>query len=158
MRQVTLGYLVRGDEVLLAMKKRGFGAGKWNGFGGKLEAGETLEQGLVREAQEELSVTPRSFRKLAVIDFEFPEVPAEDGWNQQVHVYLCDTWDGTPKESEEMAPKWFSLAALPYGELWSSDVLWLDRVVNGEPVAGSVTFAGRGERVLGFQERPATGW
>ena len=35
-------------RVLLGMKKRGFGAGKWNGFGGKLEPGETIEEAAKR--------------------------------------------------------------------------------------------------------------
>jgi 8-oxo-dGTP pyrophosphatase MutT (NUDIX family) len=49
-KQMTLGYLVRGDEVLMAMKKRGFGVGKWNGTGGKLQPGETVEEAMIREA------------------------------------------------------------------------------------------------------------
>lgn len=41
MRLATLCYLLKDDQVLLAMKKRGFGEGKWNGPGGKVEKGET---------------------------------------------------------------------------------------------------------------------
>eukprot|EP00729_Bicosta_minor_P028396 gene28396-12164_t len=41
------------SRILLGMKKRGFGAGKWNGFGGKVEVGETIVEGAVREMQEE---------------------------------------------------------------------------------------------------------
>jgi 8-oxo-dGTP diphosphatase/2-hydroxy-dATP diphosphatase len=42
----TLALIFREDfsQVLLGMKKRGFGEGKWNGFGGKLDLGETIEQ------------------------------------------------------------------------------------------------------------------
>ena len=42
-----------GRCVLLGLKKRGFGEGRWNGFGGKLEAGETMEQCAARELCEE---------------------------------------------------------------------------------------------------------
>ena len=35
-------------EFLLGMKKRGFGVGRWNGFGGKVEPGETVVQGALR--------------------------------------------------------------------------------------------------------------
>jgi len=38
------------------MKKRGFGVGKWNGFGGKVENGETVFDGAMRELQEECSI------------------------------------------------------------------------------------------------------
>lgn len=40
---LTLVMVVQPGRVLLGMKKRGFGAGRWNGFGGKVQAGETIE-------------------------------------------------------------------------------------------------------------------
>lgn len=40
---LTLVMVVQPGRVLLGMKKRGFGAGRWNGFGGKVHAGETIE-------------------------------------------------------------------------------------------------------------------
>lgn len=45
---LTLVLVVRPGRVLLGMKKRGFGAGKWNGFGGKVQPGETIEDGARR--------------------------------------------------------------------------------------------------------------
>ncbi|HET6924778.1 MAG TPA: NUDIX domain-containing protein, partial [Candidatus Saccharimonadales bacterium] len=72
MKVCTLALLVRNDSILLAMKKRGFGQGLWNGAGGKVEAGETIEQAMIRECQEEISVTPTTFEKVAVHDFVFP--------------------------------------------------------------------------------------
>lgn len=54
MRPTTLCFPVRPDgKVLLGRKKRGFGVSKWNGFGGKIEAGETFLQCAVRELREE---------------------------------------------------------------------------------------------------------
>ena len=50
---LTLVFLRREGEVLLGMKKRGFGEGKWNGFGGKVEAGETIVEAAAREVREE---------------------------------------------------------------------------------------------------------
>ena len=47
------------NEILLGMKKRGFGTGKWNGFGGKIENGESAEQGAIRELEEESSLVVR---------------------------------------------------------------------------------------------------
>ena len=45
---LTLAFIRDGGRLLLGMKKRGFGAGKWNGFGGKVDLGETILQGAVR--------------------------------------------------------------------------------------------------------------
>ena len=45
---LTLLFVVESDRVLLGMKKRGFGAGRWNGFGGKVDKGETIEEAAKR--------------------------------------------------------------------------------------------------------------
>ena len=50
LREATLLFLVKNGQVLLAMKKRGFGAGRWNGVGGKVHAGESVAETAVREA------------------------------------------------------------------------------------------------------------
>ena len=54
---LTLVLLREGTKVLLGMKKRGFGVGKWNGFGGKVEAGETVVEAAAREVNEECGLT-----------------------------------------------------------------------------------------------------
>lgn len=43
-RVFTLVLVVQPSRVLLGMKKRGFGAGLWNGFGGKVQPGESIEE------------------------------------------------------------------------------------------------------------------
>lgn len=49
-RKLLTLVLVRNDvgDILLGLKKRGFGEGKWNGFGGKVEPGETIHQAAAR--------------------------------------------------------------------------------------------------------------
>ena len=45
---LTLVLIREASRILLGMKKRGFGVNRWNGFGGKVEAGETIAQGAKR--------------------------------------------------------------------------------------------------------------
>ena len=45
---LTLAFVRRQRDILLGYKKRGFGAGKWNGFGGKVEIAETIEDAAKR--------------------------------------------------------------------------------------------------------------
>lgn len=138
MKVATLLLLVRGDEILLAMKKRGFGEGKWNGVGGKVDAGETIEQALVRESQEEIGVTPMSFEKVAVHKFVF-----ENGTpDMDVHTYICTDWKGEPVETEEMAPRWFKQSEIPYADMWQDDHLWLPLVLQGKKLETEFTFNG----------------
>jgi mutator protein MutT len=120
MKHVTLLFLRREGQILLAMKKRGFGINKWNGVGGKLDEGETREQAAVRECQEEIGVTPKNMQLVGEIDFtDLPDV------HHYCHVYTTNTWEGEPAETEEMRPEWFNIEDIPYKSMWPDDELWL---------------------------------
>lgn len=47
-RQYTLAFIRKEDRILLGMKKRGFGVGRWNGFGGKVHSDEMILQAAKR--------------------------------------------------------------------------------------------------------------
>jgi len=133
---VTLLYLVKENQILLAMKKRGFGAGRFNGVGGKIETGETIEQALIRETKEEINITPTKFSQVADITFDeyFKGVPTI----MHVHVFLATKWLGKPTESEEMRPEWFSKDNLPYDDMWPSDRYWLHLVLKDNKIVAKL--------------------
>lgn len=132
--ELTLLYLTQGDEVLLAMKKRGFGEGNWNGVGGKIETGETIDQALVRECQEEISVTPTEYDKVGYLVFNEHHESVRK--LMQLHIYLSTKWEGNITESEEMRPKWFKLYDMPYDQMWPADRIWLKEVLAGKKIVG----------------------
>jgi mutator protein MutT len=134
----TLIFLRKDGQILLAMKKRGFGSNRYNGIGGKIEPGETIEQALIRETEEEILVTPIHFWKVARHDFL--QENGEKPWHMIVHVYFCDKWQGTPTETEEMAPEWFAESDIPYDNMWSDDEFWLPQVLAGEKNEGVFHF------------------
>lgn len=136
MKICTLLFLFRNDEILLAKKKRGFGAGHWNGVGGKIEPNETIEQATIRECQEEIGVTPKQLEKVAVHDFIFPE----DTENIKVHTFITKSWEGEPHETEEMAPQWFNVSDIPYTQMWDDDIVWLPLVLQGKKLKTAFTF------------------
>jgi mutator protein MutT len=139
MKELTLVYLQRDDEVLLAMKKRGFGEGRWNGVGGKLEPGESLDDGLVRECQEEIGVTPTQYKKVG--ELVFKAYVNGKKTDMRVHTYLCNEWEGEPTESEEVRPQWFKVSDIPYDGMWQDDEHWLPQVLeNGKSVVGTFVF------------------
>lgn len=146
LRQATLCFLTRDDEVLLAMKKRGFGKGRWNGVGGKPNPGEHIDQAAIRETEEEIGVVLKNVDVRAVLDFYFPKNP---DWSQQVVVYFSKDWNGVPKESEEMKPLWYKNSALPLGEMWPGDRHWLPQVLGGSKVKAEFLFGENGT-VLDF--------
>jgi mutator protein MutT len=134
----TLLFLRRNNEILLAMKKRGFGADRYNGVGGKIDPGETIEQALIRECQEEIEVTPQHYWKVA--EHDFTQNNSENPWRMYVHAYLCDAWEGEPVETEEMAPEWFNVKNIPYNTMWQNDEFWLPQVLAGKKIFGTFTF------------------
>jgi 8-oxo-dGTP diphosphatase len=142
MRDATLVFLLRGNppmEILLGLKKRGLGEGKWNGFGGKVEDGETIERAAARELHEECGIELNvvDLHPVARIEFYFPHKPE---WDQVVHVFIADEWRGEPRESREMTPRWFKTNAIPYDTMWVDDKHWLPLALQGKRVNASFTF------------------
>lgn len=136
-KQSTLCFLLKGNQILLAMKKRGLGMGKWNGVGGKRNPHETLEQATIREAHEEIGVHLSSLDKRAILDCYFPHKLEV---SQQVVVFFTKDWDGEPTESEEMRPQWFNIKDIPYASMWPDDAYWLPRALEGAKLKGEFVF------------------
>ncbi len=140
------------------MKKARFGAGKYNGFGGKVEDGETIAEAAVREMREETGVDVRleDLEPVARLTFLFPYKPE---WEQVVHVFTARTWDRVPQESDEMAPAWFAVDAIPYDQMWDDDAYWLPRVLAGERVQATFTYQADNQTVDEFRmEEWNTNW
>jgi len=135
--RATLVFVIRDGRILLIRKKRGLGAGKINGPGGRLEPGETAEACAVREVQEELCVTPLELEKLGEMRFQFV-----DGYSIHVHVYRAEDWVGKPTETDEAVPLWFGLDHIPYDEMWEDDRLWLPLVLERRRFSGRFVFEG----------------
>ena len=128
------------QQILLGVKQRGFGRGKVVGFGGKLEAGETVTEGAARELHEEtgLRVTPDQLDEVAVLTFHFPARP---DWDHHIHVFLVHAWSGEPAGSEEITAEWHDLDAIPYDKMWDDARLWLPRILAGERLQGTFIYA-----------------
>lgn len=134
--RATLLFIVKNNQVLLIRKKRGLGAGKINGPGGKLEAGETPVQCIIREVQEELGINVIDPQNCGRLKFQFT-----DGYSIDVSVFIAHDYSGYPQETDEAAPLWCALDAIPFDEMWEDDRVWLPRVLAGERVNGRFVFA-----------------
>lgn len=137
---LTLCIIHKYPRVLLGMKKRGFGAGKWNGFGGKVEQGETIKEAAKREIYEEAGIALRDkdINKAGVIEFEFkgdPEI-------LEVHIFRAHKFSGEPKETDEMRPAWFEAHEIPYNNMWADDAHWMPLLLSGKKFSGKFLFEG----------------
>ena len=126
----TLVFALRAGQVLLGYKKRGLGAGKITGIGGKIEPGESIRNAAVRELHEEagLAAEPEALRPVAELDFRFPN---KASWEMVVRAYVVTAWTGEPTECDEIAPVWTPLDALPYERMWDDGQYWLPGALRG---------------------------
>ena len=138
MLETTLCLLKKDNKILLAMKKRGFGEGKYNGVGGKLEEGETPEQAMIRETKEEILVTPTKYEKVGFLEFD--EYYKGKKGRIAFHLYIATEWIGEPSESDEMIPKWFDINEIPYDKMFPDDKHWLPYILDGKKIKAYFDF------------------
>ena len=133
---MTLTIIHQDDKILLGMKKRGFGMGRWNGFGGKVEADESIDQAAKREIFEEVDIEVKDLNKLGIIEFS---------WHHkdevlEVHIFKSTTFIGDPTESEEMRPRWFTVDNIPFKRMWADDPHWIPLFLANQKFSGHFIF------------------
>ena len=133
---LTLCIVHKHPRVLLGMKKRAFGQGRWNGFGGKVEEGETIEEATKRECLEEAGIRVKEIFPLGVINFEFQDNPEI----LEVHISKAKEFEGEPQESDEMKPQWFDTLEIPFKSMWPDDCYWLPLFLKDKKFQGRFLF------------------
>ncbi|KAJ1901291.1 hypothetical protein GGI09_000049 [Coemansia sp. S100] len=131
-----------GKQVLLGLKKRGMGVGLWNGFGGKPESGETMDECAQRELQEECGIEAKDMRHVGVLLMK-----SSNSGLKEVFVYTAKEIVGDVIESDEMKPEWFNVADLTYKDTYKEAREWWPTMLKGhtfvarfEFVDGAITF------------------
>ncbi len=142
--RATLLFVRHADRLLLIRKKRGLGAGKINGPGGRLEDGESPLQCAIREVQEELHVTPTGVEPRGELAFQFV-----DGYALFVYVFSATHCEGEPQETVEAAPLWIPIDAIPFDQMWADDALWFPHLLSEQPFHGRFLFDG--DALLGYE-------
>ncbi|CAH8492665.1 unnamed protein product [Heterobilharzia americana] len=139
--------------LLLGLKQRGFGKGRWNGFGGKVQSDDTNPKtAALRELEEEsgLVIKESAVDEVGRLWFTFTETLE----CMEVYVFVCRMWTPTlcgdtakwPCYTEEMHPAWFplvknkdnvlSISYLPLKHMWPDDSLWLPHILQENLVLG----------------------
>ncbi|MBU0676942.1 MAG: 8-oxo-dGTP diphosphatase [Verrucomicrobia bacterium] len=142
--EATLLFVIRDGQVLLIHKKRGLGAGKINGPGGRLEDGETPREAAIREVEEELLVTPLGVEEAGELSFQFV-----DGHSIHGHVFTATDCRGEPQETYEATPMWTALDQIPYERMWADDYIWIPLMLEKRPFKGRFLFDG--DEMLGYE-------
>lgn len=146
--------LVRDDQILLGYKKSGLGTGKQVCVGGHIDEDETPLQAAIRETQEEIFIDldPAHVHLAAIMDFIFP---AKNHWQATCYYFYCDNWDGTPKESDEIAPRFYPKEQAPYDQMWQDARHWLPQILAGSPpLRCTFTYAKDNESIASHTIKP----
>ena len=134
---LTICTIRKGSKVLLGLKKRGFGVGRWNGFGGKVGPSETIEDAAKRELFEEANIKATAMEKVGILEFQVKgEMDVKE-----VHIFRVDEYSGEPVEGEEMKPRWFNIDELPFDAMWADDRYWVPVFLEGKKFKGKFLFA-----------------
>ncbi len=153
-KKATICFCLRDGNVLLAMKRQSFGSGKWNGYGGKVDEGESPRAAVIRELREESGLVAHEDDLMQVgrIKFFFEDEP-----KFECHVYVLHAWEGEPVDSDEMHDaRWFPVSTLPFAQMWPADAVWIPLILAGECIDAKVVYSADGTSLEKFSYRKAT--
>lgn len=131
----TLLYIIKSDKILLIKKKRGLGAGLYNGVGGKVELGESPDEAAIRETIEEIGVKPKNVEWIGLLEFH-----NDFKLYGFVFVYVADDYEGEIRETDEAEPVWFDLAEIPFDNMWEDDRYWMPYLIKKQKFYGRFFF------------------
>lgn len=137
---MTLCIVHMNSQILLGYKKRGFGAGRWNGFGGKVNPGEDISSAAARELTEECGVSASLFKQRGILHFLFQD----KDYDIEVHLFEVNEIQGEPVETEEMRPQWFYKNEIPFDKMWPDDRFWFPYFFEDKNFEGEFVFLDEG--------------
>lgn len=132
----TLGYVISPDrrQVLLVHRNKrpdDLHWGKYNGLGGKVDAGETVVECIRREVWEESGLTATEARLRGTISW--PGF-GKNGADWFGFIFRIDAWSGTPHDgNHEGSLEWVDLDRIGELPMWESDSLFLPMVFDDAP-------------------------
>jgi len=132
--RMTLLFPVTNTHILLGIKQDKIGQGLWNGFGGRIEAGESILDAAVRESWEEveLRIEKMDLNFVAVLDV-YNRRGNGDVLHCRIYIFFAYNWNGVPEATKEMhSPTWFERDKLPLKEMMLADHTWLPHILSSE--------------------------
>ena len=149
MRNTTLCYIEQNGRYLMlhrVKKDQDLNRDKWIGVGGKFESGESPENCLLREVEEETGLQLDSWRYCGIVTFV-----SEEWGTEYMHLFHSDSFHGTLRECGEGVLEWIDKSALQnLPALWEGDRIFLRLMEEGGPFF-SLKLCYRGDSLIGAE-------
>ena len=120
--EVVAAAIYREGKVLAAQRGYGEFKGGWEFPGGKIEPGETQEQAIVREIQEEMAATIEVVEKLGTVEYDYPP------FHLTMHCFWTTVKDGKLKLLEHEGAKWVDKETIHTVDWLPADVEIVEQV------------------------------
>ena len=140
----TLCYIEKEDQYLMMhrIKKKDDGNhDKWIGIGGHFEFGESPEECLLREVQEETGLTLISWRFRGLVTF------VSGDWEEYMCLYTADEYAGEMTECSEGQLVWVDKAQISSLNIWEGDKIFLQLLAQEHPFF-SLKLVYEGDRLM----------
>ena len=122
--EVVAAIIRKGDRIFATQRGYGEWQDWWEFPGGKMEAGETPEEALVREIREELSAEISVDEFLCTVEYDYP------AFHLKMHCYLCSLLTEALHLNEHEAAKWLTKDELDGVKWLPADMLVIDALKN----------------------------
>lgn len=121
--RVVAAVIKNENKIFATAKGYGEFKGQWEFPGGKIEAGETPQEALVREIKEELETTIQVGDLIDTIEYDYPT------FHLSMDCYWCDVVEGELKLLEAESARWLSKEEL-YDVKWlPADILLIEKIM-----------------------------
>ncbi len=127
----TLCYIEKDNKYLFlhrTKKKNDVNEGKWIGVGGRLEPGESPEECVCRETEEETGLVLDSYKMRGVLTF------SSEGWEDEcIFVFTSNEFHGEERACDEGDLRWIDKESVKDLNLWEGDRLFLPKILDDAP-------------------------
>lgn len=145
MKNTSLCYIEREGKYLMlhrTKKVNDENHDKWIGVGGKFEEGESPEECMLREVQEETGLTLTAWRYRGIVTF------VSDEWGgEYMHLFTADGYAGQIRSCDEGELEWIEKQRLQALPIWEGDKIFL-RLLDSEQPFFSLKLCYEGERLV----------
>ena len=125
--QISVG-IIRNAEGEIYITQRAADAhmaNKWEFPGGKIEEGETAEQAVIRELQEEVGITVTTLQQFDKLEYQFPDR------HITLWFWLVDSWEGAPWGKEGQPGRWIAQQDLVADEFPPANAPIIEKLIAG---------------------------